>query len=902
MGHAIGIDFGTSECCVYAVKNGAAVLVPSQEGTASTPTCVAVTDDGEVLVGRAARRQAVRNPNNTISGIKRLFGRKFQSRAIDWLTGSAPWEIVPAANGDAWVRLQGDNLSPPALASHLLAHLCQLAEAFLGAEVDEAVITVPTYFDELQRRAMVDAAAIAGVPLLGLLNDTSAAAMGRCFGGSDRRLAVLDLGAGYFDISILEARAGAPGTLRVIASAGDVLLGGDDFDRRLVDLLIDDFYQRTQLDLSDSPTAVTRLYEACRTAKHELSSVARSNAVDLPMITFDGDEPVHLHHDGVSRDVLHALVTEELERLAAPCGWVFDDASLGTDDVDEILLVGGMMRSPLLQEQVEYLFNKRPTQVTNADEIVALGAALHAGHVRGELDGFELEDVSPHSIGVKLRGGRFSPLIARNQPIPCRETRTFAGAQRGAGHMILELYQGEAELVTENIYIGRFSVASNPSATGGGSQVELAFDVDPSGLLEVSALTGGAQTAVVVQRSVGLTPRELERARTVPPAPPAAATVAGNAAEATFAALRKRAIEERKQRQAALASKATHPAAPAAPAVARHDMPTPPRLGREASTVVQRAKQRSLKPPPMPRPQSIPPSIPPEAPIEVAGDSLVGTTLSDRYVIEAIVADGGMGRVYRARHKILGRALAVKVLHPELAAHDDIAQRFVREAQAASMIDNEHVIEISDFGRLEDGTGYFVMEYLEGPTLADLIKERGALPADLIVDVGLQIADGLMAAHALGIVHRDLKPENVSLEAGKSNPYFCKILDFGIAKSPTSDTSQRVTIAGTLLGTPHYMAPEQIDGADVDARSDIYSLGAVFYEMATGRTPFEADTVVNLLVQHKIAAPKPIHEHPGAEGCPRALAALIMRCLEKRPQDRFDSVADLAAALAAVAR
>jgi serine/threonine-protein kinase len=279
-----------------------------------------------------------------------------------------------------------------------------------------------------------------------------------------------------------------------------------------------------------------------------------------------------------------------------------------------------------------------------------------------------------------------------------------------------------------------------------------------------------------------------------------------------------------------------------------------------------------------------------------ANDAYVGTTLGERYVVDEVIGEGGMGRVYLAHHKVIGKKVAIKILHAELARDKEAVGRFVREAKAASSIGNPHIVDISDFGELSDGSTYFVMEYLDGITLGELI-EKGAVAPDLVCDIGLQMCDGLSAAHQQQIIHRDLKPDNVTLVTRGSSKHFCKILDFGIAKSPTSDTNPHATIAGTLLGTPHYMAPEQIDGVDVDARSDIYALGAVLYEMATGSTPFTGDTLVSLLVQHKIDIPRPFCEHPTGTKCSPALEAIIFACLEKRPEHRPQSAADLAALL-----
>jgi tRNA A-37 threonylcarbamoyl transferase component Bud32 len=706
------------------------------------------------------------------------------------------------------------------------------------------------------------------VPKLSLIHETTAAALAHCQRHpGERRIAVLDFGGGFFDASVIDVRRYA---LTVSACAGDDLLGGDDFDRRLLDLLVDRFFDQHAVDLGASPTALMRVYEACRTAKHELSDVSRSNAITLPMVAQTDTGPIALEHEGITRPAFEQLVQEELDRLAVPCGWTLEDTGLGTDDLDEVVLTGGMTRSPIVQQALAELYRARPQQLANPGEIVALGAALHAARLRDvSCAPLAIHDVVAHSVGIKVRGGRFSPVIARNRPIPCREGKRFA-ASKNAGRVTLEIYQGEAELVNDNRYIGRVVVDQRRDHS-----LDLSFAIDDHGMIEVATVDpSGRAVPIAIQRAGGLDEREIALAMHRPPEPALPAEQV-----ATFASLRDRALAARRTRS-------------------RDRLEA---VGN-AETIGGRGKGLSIKPPPATRVTAAAKGAIVPLAIEVEQDSLIGSVLSDRYIIESIVADGGMGRVYRARHTVLGKTIAVKVLHAELAANDQVAARFVREAQAASSIDNEHVIDISDFGRLPDGTGYFVMEYLDGKTLGALIRQSGVLPTDTIIDIALQISDGLDAAHALGIVHRDLKPDNITIIERRGRSHFCKILDFGIAKSPTSDTNPHATIAGTLLGTPHYMAPEQIDGVDVDARSDIYALGAVLYEMATGSTPFTGDTLVSLLVQHKISIPRPFSEHPAGAKCSPALEAITFACLEKRPEHRPQSAADLAALLRELSR
>ncbi|MBW2529208.1 MAG: Hsp70 family protein [Deltaproteobacteria bacterium] len=853
MGISLGIDLGTTDCCTCAVQDRAAVVLPSAAGAPTTPSVVAFGRSGEILVGAAARRQAAYNPEGTLTGVKRLLGRKFHSPAVTWLRETCPYETVPARNGDAWVRVQGQDYSPPEILAYLLEHLKARAEEVLAAEVDDAVIAVPAYFGERQRHALTDAARLAGLPLAGLLNDTTAAAIAHGFDRRDtQRLAVLDLGAGSFDVTIVEY---GHGVFQVLAHAGDTMLGGDDLDRAIVEHLLDAFQRAERIDLSDDPTALLRLFEAARTAKHELSFATRATTIELPAIANRGGEPLLLRHTGMSRDMLEALVAPELDRMSEPCGWALEDIGLGTDDMGQVLLVGGMARMPVVQRRVEFLFRQAPHHPPGAQEIVARGAALYAAAQQGQLPGTEVREVTAHSVGIKVRGGAFSAVINRNVEIPCRERKVFAPAKSEQRSVVLEVYQGESELVRDNTYLGRFLVQDlEPNAP-----IVTAFALDSSGLLSVSTIDAqtGRQQRIDMMRSGGLSPTQVSRI-----------------------------AEQRARRHASVPP-------PSQRVVEAGDV-----SGSAETVVAGREGRRSVRPPPPAarRPRAAKESAASDAAIPMGADSLVGTTLGGRYLVEDIVAEGGMGRVYRARHKVLDKTFAIKVLHAELAADADLADRFVNEARAASAIRSDHVVDISDFGHLDDGTAYFVMEYLVGITLAELILDRAPLPIPLIADVGQQLANGLEAAHAMDIVHRDLKPENVTLIERSQARYFCKILDFGIAKRPTSDTQRRLTLAGELLGTPYYMAPEQIDGEEVDHRCDIYSLGAVLYEMATGRPPYDADSLMQVLLMHKESDP-PTIERAADDQARAALEAIVHRCLAKAPEQRFPSASALAAEL-----
>ena len=891
MSKVVGIDLGSDHCSVAVMKDGE----PRILGT-PIPAVVAFDSDG-VHVGDEALPVADRNPMHYIDHFMRLVGRKFHSPEVDWLVACCPYLTAAAPNGDAVVHVEGRDYTPQELCSYLIAAASRLAEEHLGLDVSSAVITVPCSYDQLQRRAILDAARLAGVEVSRLVNNTTAGAVGyTTLGEQTQRVAFVDVGAGSFEVSLLQIRGSA---VRVLSAAGDPLLGGADIDRRLVMLFLERAYEQTGVDLSVAPAALRRLASRARRAKHRLTKHTKSEAFEIELPTGDGDESVLFHFPGMTRRELVELSAQELASVKDPILWAFEDAGLGTDDMDEVVMMGGATRMPSLRSAFKYLFRTKPLRPVLADMLAAMGAAVIADSLERQDRAVHVVDVASCSNGIKVRAGRFAPLILRNRPLPCRVVKVFQSAKRGKQRITFELYQGENELATDNAYLGRLRLDEIPAD----GRFPVVFEMGESGLLRVKTVdvASGEERPATIQLAGGLTEQEVEslRARRATRALPS--SLPDPSSPEGLPAARITAVGGGTLRLAGPQSNESP-----SKRFSRTQRPMPVTTGRQATgTLVMHGDEpaKSVRSETMKSQADAQdrPSSGGKGAIEVGADSLMGTTLEGRYRIDSVLADGGMGRVYLAEHTFLGKRFAIKVLHPEPSNNREITARFIREARAASAIKSDHVVDISDFGTLEDGTGYFVMEYLEGKTLEETLDDKGPLPANQIRSVGIQVADGLRGAHECNIVHRDLKPANIVLVERSDHPHYCKILDFGIAKSPTSDTGRGqtlVTMVGVMMGTPHYMAPEQIDGVAVDGRSDIYALGVVLFEMAAGVPPFDAESVAEVLAQHKWGEIPRVHDVYGKADCPPGLEDVIRKCLEKSPEDRYQTASDLAAALA----
>lgn len=514
MGKIIGIDLGTTNSCVSVLENGKAKVIENAEGTRTTPSIIAYANDGEILVGQSAKRQAVTNPKNTLYAIKRLIGRKYDEEAVQKDISMVPYKIVKATNGDAWVEVKGEKMAPPQISAEILKKMKKTAEDYLGEPVTEAVITVPAYFNDSQRQATKDAGRIAGLNVKRIINEPTAAALayGLDKGKQNSTVVVYDLGGGTFDVSIIEiAEVDGESQFEVLATNGDTFLGGEDFDNKLIEYVVEEFKKESGVDIKGDSLAMQRIKEAAEKAKIELSSTQQTD-INLPYITADQTGPKHLNIK-ITRSKFESIVEELVARTVGPCEMALKDAGLSVDKIDDVILVGGQTRMPLVQQKVAELFGKEARKDVNPDEAVAIGASVQAGVLSGDVKDVLLIDVTPLTLGIETMGGVMTPLIDKNTTIPTKRSQVFSTAEDNQSAVTVHVVQGERKKASDNKSLGRFDLQDIPPAPRGLPQIEVTFDIDANGILNVSAMdkASGKKQSVVIKANSGISEAEIQR-------------------------------------------------------------------------------------------------------------------------------------------------------------------------------------------------------------------------------------------------------------------------------------------------------------------------------------------------------------------------------------------------------